>query len=525
MRHDRTASATGIYGDEQREYQLTMAAPASAPVRRAIEKRPSLTLWMNRVLEECDRASVEFAADPVHDLRVALRRCRSMADGMMAIDPDPSWKRMKKAGKLLFSSLGELRDTQVMEEWVHKLGAADDPVTERLLQYLAHGESDLKMRAAQALQEFDRRQWKRWAIELPRRAGRIRIGGLVFKHLALERWTDAYALHRIAMRNRSQTAFHALRIGIKRFRYIVENFLPQQHVVWSNNLKELQDLLGEVHDLDVLWATALQISAFPNPESRSHWHSKVLEERTVRVDKYKGKMTGKESLWFAWRMELPEGKQIEDAALSRLKLWGSVLDPNVQHANHVARLALQLYDGLPSGKLEDAQARQERTILQAAALLHDVGRSQKGDAHHKASYRLIRQMKPPLGWNSEAMLIAGAAARYHHGAFPQARQKTLRGLNHEQRQTITRLAAILRLANALDAEADGRIRRVRLASANGHILVEAEGYSANDRMAEEIAAGRHLLETVYRKPVLVKPLKAAQPRKPGIPLRRSKTTR
>lgn len=48
---------------------------------------------MERVLEECDRASVEFGADPVHDLRVALRRCRSMADGLHVMDPDPRGKR------------------------------------------------------------------------------------------------------------------------------------------------------------------------------------------------------------------------------------------------------------------------------------------------------------------------------------------------------------------------------------------------------------------------------------------------
>jgi CHAD domain-containing protein len=54
---------------------------------------------MLRVLEECDNVSTDFSADPVHDLRVALRRCRSMADGMMAMDPDPDWKAMKKAGK------------------------------------------------------------------------------------------------------------------------------------------------------------------------------------------------------------------------------------------------------------------------------------------------------------------------------------------------------------------------------------------------------------------------------------------
>ena len=69
---------------------------------------------MNRVLKEVERAGTDLAPDPVHDLRVALRRCRSMGDGLSAIDPNPSWKSMKKAGKALFDSLGELRDVQVM---------------------------------------------------------------------------------------------------------------------------------------------------------------------------------------------------------------------------------------------------------------------------------------------------------------------------------------------------------------------------------------------------------------------------
>ena len=58
------------------------------------------------------------------------------------------------------------------------------------------------------------------------RGPRIRLGSALFKHLALERWTAARELHSRALHNRSQVAFHSLRIGIKRFRYIVENFLP-----------------------------------------------------------------------------------------------------------------------------------------------------------------------------------------------------------------------------------------------------------------------------------------------------------
>src|SRR5258708_14613843 len=76
---------------------------------------------MERVLVECDLAQAGFDADPVHDLRVALRRCRWLADGLMALDPDSSWKGMKKAGHELFQALRELRDMLVMQGWLGKL--------------------------------------------------------------------------------------------------------------------------------------------------------------------------------------------------------------------------------------------------------------------------------------------------------------------------------------------------------------------------------------------------------------------
>ena len=476
-------------------------------------KRAGLALWMERVLEECDRASVELGADPVHDLRVALRRCRSMADGLLVMDPDPAWKEMKKAGKRLFRQLGELRDAQVMEEWIHRLGNPDDPVTSLLLQFLAGREAQLKQQAALALQEFDRKQWRRWIVSLPRRAARMRTGSALFKHLALERWTEAHQLHRRALRNRSQVGFHRLRIGLKRFRYIVENFLPEQHAAWSNDLKELQDLLGEVHDLDVLWATALQVNAFPDADSRSKWHSRIIEERNRRIEKYRGRMLGKASLWQVWRAQLPAGKQIESAALSRLKLWASFLDPDFKHSIHVARLALQLYDGLPVKQAtEDSEPADQRTILQVAALLHDVGRCKNEKGHHKATYNLIRRLTPPLSWSKGKMRWVGIVARYHRGSLPGAGQKTLLGLNASQRQSMVRLAGILRLASAFDSERDGRVQRLEVHPQNGFIEIAAQSYSPRDRTAESVAAARHLLETVYRRPVMVKPMTATKPK-------------
>ena len=65
---------------------------APKPVERGI------AYWMERVVSECEKAKITFDADAVHDLRVALRRCRSMAEGFQSVNGDPNWKKMRKAG-------------------------------------------------------------------------------------------------------------------------------------------------------------------------------------------------------------------------------------------------------------------------------------------------------------------------------------------------------------------------------------------------------------------------------------------
>ena len=99
-------------------------------------KRIGLHYWMQEVLEQADKVSEGFGSDPVHDLRTALRRCRSLADGLMVFDPDPAWKKMKKASKQLFQSLGALRDTHVLREWMEKLAPEPDAIAPRLSEFL-----------------------------------------------------------------------------------------------------------------------------------------------------------------------------------------------------------------------------------------------------------------------------------------------------------------------------------------------------------------------------------------------------
>ena len=533
-----------------------------------LSQTTGLRYWMLRVLEECDNVATDFSADPVHDLRVSLRRCRSLADGMMAMDPDRSWKDMKRAGKQLFQRLGALRDVQIMMEWIEKLdikpvveihervetGAEDAPLGDNaptdaamtpssepsmppedasraLIGILKARETECKREARRALEEFDRKQWRQWSNSLPVRAGRIRPGTAVFKHLALERWTAARELHARAMRNRSQVALHTLRIGIKRFRYIVENFLPVEHKAWSNDLKHMQDLLGEVHDLDVLWANAVSNRVFASPDERNVWHTRVVEERSKRVLEYREKTVGANSLWDVWRAGLPQTNQVEKIATQRMKLWAKVLDPDFAHSERVARLALELYDGLlDSGKVgawaqsesENGSGGDARSSLYAAALLHDVGKAKGEKGHHKESLELIKKHGTPLGWKSENMNRAALVARFHCGALPRRSHKNLRDLLPDEQRRIIRLAAVLRLANAMDAEHDGRIQSLRIENdanrgrrtngllrkpapmtKNEAVVIAAEGYADGTPTAQAVAAERYLLETVLRRPVFV----------------------
>jgi CHAD domain-containing protein len=508
-------------------------------------KTTGLRYWMLQVLEECDHVSADFGPDPVHDLRVSLRRCRSLADGLMALDAASDWKAMKKAGKFLFQRLGALRDVHVMMEWVERLNpeearlyASDLPAlpqseqtndlgcddrralpgnsAARTLLEILHRREQLEQQEAQAaLEEFDRKQWRSWSKSLPTRAARFRPGSALFKHLALERWTEARELHNRALRNRSQAAFHSLRIGIKRFRYIVENFLPVEHKAWSNDLKKLQDLLGEVHDLDVLWSTAVSCRVFHDPVSRNAWRKRILTERTARIEAYRARMVGPEALWNVWRAVLPQGKQIQALSTRRLKLWANGLDPDFAHSERVAGLALQLYDGLfSSGWQPSVDAASARSSLLAAALLHDVGKSKGQKGHHKTSFDLIRAHGKPLGWKPADLQRAAIVARFHRRTLPTRTHKALRDLLPDEQKGTIQLAAILRLANALDAAHDGHIRRIQIESngrktgKNEALVIAAEGYSPLAPSSQTIASERHLLETVLRRPVVVKTMKS-----------------
>ena len=266
---------------------------------------------MNRVSEMADKVQDDWDADNVHDLRVALRRCRAMADAVSEVNPGPGWKKLKKVTRDLFQALGELRDTQVAKQWVRKFGTAKDPVRVRMLKVLSQQELVQKKKAEKALRQFDRKSWKKWSRKFPAKAEFFPVESVVFQRLALAQLNEAVNLYHQARKLRSGAAWHRLRIGLKGFRYILENFLPQRYAQWSKELKGMQDMLGEVHDLDVLRLQIRKQSTGLSPEIVAKWIQEIEKERKIRLEEFREKTANKDSSWVVWHKGLEWGRNLK----------------------------------------------------------------------------------------------------------------------------------------------------------------------------------------------------------------------
>ena len=411
---------------------------------------------------------------------------------------------MKTESRWLFRQLGALRDTQVMLQWIKKLSPIPDEAAIALKSYLEEQEDRHRNDAESAIQNFGHKKWTAWRRQLSPRTRTIPMEGAVFQHLALERWLDLKECHHLALRNRSQAAYHRVRLALKKFRYTVENFLPARRERWGPELKEIQLLLGEVHDLDVLWRTALTLHAIRSEDARGQWRQHIREESRDRLDRYHLKMAGRTSRLLAWREELPRPDRLRAAALARFRAWASFRDPDEFRSEHVSRLSLQIYDGLESlGLAQGKEMPEERWMLETAAFARTVGIIEGEKKYQTSSYRLIRKLKYLVGLDADAIQQIALVVRFHRGSLPRSDQKALAGISSRKLASIIMLSGILRLADAFDKRHGMRINRLHLHRHGNTLLITAPGYSGGDISAEKLAGARHLLECACRMPVVI----------------------
>jgi exopolyphosphatase / guanosine-5'-triphosphate,3'-diphosphate pyrophosphatase len=152
------------------------------------------------------------------------------------------------------------------------------------------------------------------------------------------------------------------------------------------------------------------------------------------------------------------------------------------HSRHVAELALGMFDELAALRLH-AGDLEERELLWAACMLHDIGMSVDYDDHHKHSRYLILNAGLP-GFSPKEVAIIAQAARYHRKGMPEAGELTSL-FDQGDRERLDRCATLLRLAEDLERSRDQLVSDTSVIAANGTVklTLRAKGETAVPRWA------------------------------------------
>ena len=161
------------------------------------------------------------------------------------------------------------------------------------------------------------------------------------------------------------------------------------------------------------------------------------------------------------------------------------------HSQQVATLSLALFDGLADSY---GLKKRERVLLEAAALLHDIGYYISYHSHHKHSCHLIRHADL-FGINPREREMVAVIARYHRKSLPKKKHDEFQRLTAKEQATVIKLAGILRLADGLDrrrcstvsglqCRVEGSLVRLTL-SGTEDLAVELFGASAKKDLFEK----------------------------------------
>jgi exopolyphosphatase / guanosine-5'-triphosphate,3'-diphosphate pyrophosphatase len=190
---------------------------------------------------------------------------------------------------------------------------------------------------------------------------------------------------------------------------------------------------------------------------------------------------------------LPPVPDVEDVKLRGVFAIGRRYGYEERHALQVANLSEKIFDSLYlSYNLE----RHHRTLLSAAAILHDIGYHISHESHHKHSYYLIKHSEITGFSESEKTIIANVA-RYHRGSLPRDKHLEFINLHEKDRAVIWKLGAILRLADALDKGYESRVRDIRFAKIKQNLKIELISDENTESEMQAIELKKDMFEQAF----------------------------
>jgi exopolyphosphatase / guanosine-5'-triphosphate,3'-diphosphate pyrophosphatase len=179
----------------------------------------------------------------------------------------------------------------------------------------------------------------------------------------------------------------------------------------------------------------------------------------------------REGVFYETLLAGAEPPLFEDVRRASVLNLASAYRADFAHTEHVARLALGLWDGLAAGGVHPGDPL-ERDLLWAAAMLHDIGTAVDYDDHHKHSRYLILNAGLS-GFTPRETGLIGQMARYHRKGTPGLGE--FDALAHEgDDELLARCAAVLRLAEQLERPRDQTVHGTRVVVADGQVELRLE---------------------------------------------------
>ena len=207
-------------------------------------------------------------------------------------------------------------------------------------------------------------------------------------------------------------------------------------------------------------------------------------------------------------VEISKLDKIEDLRLRSVLQLLDRFRGEETHARHVTELSLALFDGLRREHMLDDDARR---LLEYAGLLHDIGSVIRHDRHTEHSYYLIKH-GGLRGLPEEEVEIVAEVARWHGKGRPKKGDAAYDALPRKAKKVVRWLAAILRIAEALDRSQYQLVRGVTVSRAGGALTLRVQ---ARENARLEVWAARErvtLLERLLGREVRVV-LQAPKPRR------------